>query len=127
MQTPDLCLAAVRQNGYALKEVKEQTPEICLEAVKQDGYALSYVQEQTSEICIAAVKQNGLTLTYIPKSEQTLAMALAALRQNPDSRKFLADKFRIPEVYKAVGYDYKSEDLAPSYSETKRERTVPEH
>ena len=38
---------------------KNQTPDICLAAVKQDGYALQYVKEQTPDICLAAVKQNG--------------------------------------------------------------------
>jgi len=54
-------LEAVKQDGYALKYVKEQTPEICLAAVKQDGHALRYVKEQTPEICLAAVKQYGYT------------------------------------------------------------------
>ncbi|MEG1495608.1 MAG: hypothetical protein RR406_04865, partial [Bacilli bacterium] len=40
-------LAAVQQNGDALRFVKEQTEAICLEAVKQNGYALRYVKEQT--------------------------------------------------------------------------------
>ena len=42
---PEECLAAVRQDGYALKYVKEQTEEICLEAIKQNGYALRYVKD----------------------------------------------------------------------------------
>ena len=42
---PEECLAAVRQDGYALAFVKEQTKEICLEAVKQNGYALRYVKD----------------------------------------------------------------------------------
>jgi hypothetical protein len=45
-----------------LQFVKEQTPEICIEAVKQIGYALEFVKEQTPEICLLAVKQNGMTL-----------------------------------------------------------------
>jgi hypothetical protein len=39
----------VKQNGLALEYVKEQTPEICLEAVKQDGYALQYVDASIFE------------------------------------------------------------------------------
>ena len=44
-------LEAVKQDGYALKYVKDQTPEICLEAVKKYGGALQYVNEDifTSE------------------------------------------------------------------------------
>jgi hypothetical protein len=33
-------LQKVKQNKYALKYVKEQTPEICLAAVQQAGWAL---------------------------------------------------------------------------------------
>ena len=44
-QTPEIYLAAVKQNGYALEYVKEQTEDICLEAVKQNGYALRYVKD----------------------------------------------------------------------------------
>ena len=38
-------LEAVKQNGYALRYVKDQTEAICLEAVKNDGDALQYVLE----------------------------------------------------------------------------------
>jgi ABC-type Fe3+ transport system substrate-binding protein len=38
-------LAAVKQNGYALRYVSEQTEEICLAAVQQNGYALQFVSE----------------------------------------------------------------------------------
>ena len=37
-------IEAVKQNGYALRYVKEQTEAICTEAVKQNGYALRYVE-----------------------------------------------------------------------------------
>ena len=43
---PELCLEAVKRNGYALRYVKEQTPELCLEAVKEDGDALRYVDKR---------------------------------------------------------------------------------
>ena len=35
IQPIELCLAAVRQDGYALDYVRDQTPEICLEAAKK--------------------------------------------------------------------------------------------
>lgn len=46
VQTPKICLAAVKQNSLALKYVDEQTPEICLAAVQQDADALIYVKGQ---------------------------------------------------------------------------------
>ena len=47
--------------------IKNQTPEVCLAAVKQDGTALQYVKEQTPEICLAAVKQESAVLKYVKK------------------------------------------------------------
>lgn len=58
-------LKMVKQDGWALKYVKEQTPEICLEAVKQNGYVLRLVKKQTPEVCQAAVNQNCNALQYV--------------------------------------------------------------
>jgi hypothetical protein len=58
-------LEAVKQNGHALRYVKNQTENICLEAVKQDGHALRYVKNQTENICLEAVKQDGTALMYV--------------------------------------------------------------
>ena len=33
-------MEAVKKNGIALEYVKEQTSEICMEAVKQNGYGI---------------------------------------------------------------------------------------
>lgn len=124
-QTQKICLEAVRQNGLALRYVAKPNPEICLAAVREDGYAIAYITDRTPEICLAAVNRHGMALEYIPKKEQTLAMAIAALKKAPASRIFLADRFRTPEVYKAAGYDYKPDDLVPLQSHTERERTEP--
>ena len=44
--TKEEALEAVKQNGDALRYVKEQTSDICLEAVKLDGDALRYVSKE---------------------------------------------------------------------------------
>ena len=127
-QTPELCLEAVKQSGWALQYVKEQTPEICLAAIKQAGWALEHVKDKSPEICLEAVKRDGYALKYIPLSKQTLSIALAALKQEPKSWKYLADRFRKPEVYEAAGwYDYEPDDLAPAYRNVKQERTEERH
>ena len=64
-QTPKICIAAVKNCGKALKFVEKQTPEICLAAVETDGKALQFVKIQTFEICLTAVKQNILSFKYI--------------------------------------------------------------
>ena len=45
-QTPEICMAAVRNNGNTLKFVYEQTYEICLEAIKQNRDALQFVRDK---------------------------------------------------------------------------------
>ena len=40
-----------------MRYIKEQTPEICLAAVQQNGRVLDLVEEQTKEVCLAAVNQ----------------------------------------------------------------------
>jgi hypothetical protein len=68
-QFPAICMAAVRQDGYALNCIKEQTPELCMAAVQQDGWALQFVKDQTPEICLAAVRQNDNTHRFIRSTE----------------------------------------------------------
>ena len=86
-QTPDICLEAVKQNGRLLYYVKEQTPEICLEAVKENGEALEFVKDQTPEICLEAVKQDGWALYWV--KEQIPEICLAAIIQNQNAKRFI--------------------------------------
>ena len=51
-QTEEICLAAVQQNGLALKYVKEQTELICSEAVRQDKCAIIYVDKKFVDVFI---------------------------------------------------------------------------
>ena len=71
LRTEQLCLIAVKQNGFALQDVPKQlrTEQVCLEAVKQDGDALCFVPEhlRTEHICLEAVKQNKEVLQIVPK------------------------------------------------------------
>lgn len=87
-QTEELCILAVRQNGYALKHVKNQTNEICTFAVQQDGRALQYVIDQTDEICRLAVQQNGLVLEYV--KEKMDDICIMAVKQNSNALEFVA-------------------------------------
>ena len=56
-----------------LPYVKEQTEEICMAAVKHNGLAIKEVNEQTEKLCTAALDQNGLAIAYIrnPTQEMT--------------------------------------------------------
>lgn len=50
-----------------LQYVKEQTTELCLEAVKKNGYALEYVKDQTPEVCLEAALENSKALQFVKK------------------------------------------------------------
>ena len=76
-------LANIRRNGEYIKYVKEQeqTPELCLEAVKQNGWALQFVKNQTYDVCLEAIRQNGLALRFASRAlQQDPEVILAASR-----------------------------------------------
>jgi hypothetical protein len=93
-QTPKICLEAVEQNGFALLYVKEQTPKICLEAVGDEGLALLYVKEQTPTICLTAVKRDGYALGNV--KDQTPTICLAAVKTNGMALEYV--KEQTPEI-----------------------------
>lgn len=85
--TQDLIMEAVKQSGFALQYVDEQTPGICLAAVNQNGFSLQFVRDQTPEICLAAVQNYPLALEFVEK--QTPEICLAAVRRSPEALKFV--------------------------------------
>ena len=89
-QTQELALLAVRDDGYALKYVKDEfkTAEVCLIAVQNDGIALQFVPHalKTSEICLAAVTRDGLALEYV--HDKTPAIVAMAIKMDPQAVQF---------------------------------------
>jgi hypothetical protein len=85
IKTPELCIAAVKQNGFALEFVPKDlmTTEVCLAAVYRYGCALEYVPEslKSAEMCLAAIRQNALALEYVPENLKTLELCLEAIRE----------------------------------------------
>jgi hypothetical protein len=70
--TPELCLAAVQNNGglaIMYMPTSKRTYEVCLAAVKQHGSALKSVPDalKTREMCDAAYKTNSMAIKYIPE------------------------------------------------------------
>lgn len=85
-ETIELSLAAVKQNGLAIKFIQNQTREICEAAVNQNPLALQFIENQTNELCMMAVKKNGLALKYVEIMESDIAYT--AVKQNYDSLKY---------------------------------------
>lgn len=95
-QTPEICLAAIKENWASLKYVKsdQQTPELCLAAIQINEFALMYIEakNQTREICLAAVQKHGCALKYVVN--QTPEICLAAVENCPGALKYVNPIFR---------------------------------
>lgn len=79
-QTDEICLAAVRKCGSALRYVGRQTEEICLAAVRRDYEALRYVENQTDEICITAIREDWRAFKHV--KNQTNKVCLVAIKHD---------------------------------------------
>ena len=53
------------QEKWKVEFTKWSNESLCLEAVKQDGDALRYVKDQTEAVCLEAVKENSDALQYV--------------------------------------------------------------
>lgn len=80
----EVVLAAVKQNGKALRFTPLRNKKVVLEAVRQNGYAIQYVPEsmRDKEMALTAVHQNGNTIIYVPPSIRDKEIVLSAVRQN---------------------------------------------
>lgn len=79
-QTPEICEAAVRQDGTAINFVVHQTPELCRIAVDQNPNALEFVRDQTVDLCRRAIKRDPLTIRHV--RNQTPELCMEALKRN---------------------------------------------
>ncbi|MDR3236749.1 MAG: DUF4116 domain-containing protein [Prevotellaceae bacterium] len=82
--TPEVCLDAVRKNGYELLYIKNPTPELCLEAVKQEAYVIRYIkrENQTVEMALEVVKKEGNLFQYIDSKCQTDEVCFTAIQNS---------------------------------------------
>jgi len=55
--------------------------ELLLAAVRQDGMALRFVNDKTLEICQAAVKQNREAIQFVPLNYEFKSYSLIAIWQ----------------------------------------------
>lgn len=107
-QTPEICIAAVSENSFALAHVKEQTPEICIAAFKQlakewrrgnfdcAGSLLRMVKKHTPEVCAAAMAVDLHAFRSI--REQTYELCMMAVKRCGMMLNYCKYKFRTPEL-----------------------------
>ena len=100
-QTEKICVAAVRDCGFALKYVAQQTETICIYAVKDYHEALALVKDQTYEICFNSIIYHPLSLKYV--KNQTPELCIYAIRRDPDAIKYV----NIPYTFDMVRTAFK--------------------
>lgn len=102
-KTPERCILAVQQTGFALQAIPKtkRTPELCLEAVKQTGGAIRYVPQDlmNNDICMEAVKNDsdGITIYFVPKEFRSSELILEAVKKNGLTLRFIPEEERSEE------------------------------
>jgi hypothetical protein len=70
-KTPEFTLHAISLNPKVLRWIKDQIEEMCLCAVRQNGFLLAAAKVRTRRVLLEAVRQNGRALQYVTSDEQT--------------------------------------------------------
>jgi len=86
-QTPDLCFAAIRQNGRAIRFVHMPTEAMLEEAVRQNGWALKYITDQSPSLCMLAVRQTPHAIQFVTNQENSIA--IMAVHANGRTLKYI--------------------------------------
>ena len=91
IQSYEVCLAAVRKYGMLLESVNPEfiDENMCLAAVKQTGFALPFVPTQTEAICLEAVRKDGTAIKFCNKSFITDELKMTAVRSDPYAIRYI--------------------------------------
>jgi hypothetical protein len=92
VRTPEEWLEVVKKNGLLIGKMEVQPENVCIEAVKQNGLALKYIKNRykTPKICVIAVGQTGLALKHTNVQDEKIC--LTAIKQNPMAIEFVKEK-----------------------------------
>lgn len=91
-QTKELCEAAVRKDGLAIRHIKNPSNALCAMAIEQNPAAFTWMPlNLRRDFCDQALRIDGLMLEHI--SEQTEELCIAAVLQNPAAMWFVDDRF----------------------------------
>lgn len=82
--SPEVCLAAVSQCGYAIVFLSNEhrSVDVCLAAVTQDATAIRHLtnEQRSPQVCLAAVKECGYLIGDVDPAMRTPEMCLAAVK-----------------------------------------------
>ena len=70
--TDSVQLAAVSENGYSIRFIKNPFEQVQLAAVEQNGDSIDDIKNPSEQVQLAAVKQNGSSIRYIEHPSDAL-------------------------------------------------------
>jgi hypothetical protein len=93
--TFELCKIALEENGLALEYINRQDveydyEELCMIAIDNQPLALKFIEEQTYEICMKAVKKNGNAILYAKYQYEDLCYE--AINSNANAFQYIINK-----------------------------------
>lgn len=96
-QTYKIALAAVKNNGIALRDVMRsghRDHDIYMAAVSSYGEALQWIpqEDRTPAMIIAAVQNEGFALQYVADEDRTKTVLMCAVKQNGNAIMHTVDR-----------------------------------
>ncbi len=122
--TYNMCLAAVKNYGSALRYVPEEyrSEEIYAVACRNDGEMLWIVPTslRSHELCLDAVSSKGEALRYVPEHLKTEDICFAALRKDIDAIKYVPEDILTPDFLHRLFQtsSYRAADATKKYAAT---------
>jgi len=100
-----ILLTAVMQNGLALQHLLKREQELIIRkaAVMQNGFALQYAKPQELQLCVLAIQQNAFSLQHVDRKHKIISLAapelnrLAVVIVNQQAVKYAWDFTMIPD------------------------------
>src|SRR5574344_546672 len=82
VQTPDVCLEALKHNPLSFLYVKNQTEEMDKYILSVAPEMLQFIKSPTPEMCMGAVRKDGGCLKFVPEEMRNAEIYMEAVRQN---------------------------------------------
>lgn len=105
VQTKKSCLETVTKSGMMLQFVRKEfrTPAVCMAAVQENGFALKYVPNRTHSLCFSAVHNEGFAILFVPVHMRVKNICDRAIYRNPTAKCIIDTKrVSIDETQTAV-------------------------
>jgi len=99
-QTEDLCIQVVSENANLIKFCKVRTPSVLKAAIKKDGYVIKDLKpdEITLELADLAINSYGYCFQYVPKHIQTRELCMKSVQKSGISLEYVRDDLQDEEI-----------------------------